>query len=58
MELSLDELEKVAGGNIEEDAAVVTVVALKTINAADGPGEVGQNLGSKILSSVAVLPAG
>ena len=30
-ELNLDQLDKVSGGNIEEDAQVVTVIARKTI---------------------------
>ena len=57
-ELTLEQLEQIAGGNIEEDATVVTVTALKDINAADGPGEVGQALYYGPLKSVAFFPAG
>ena len=58
MELSLDDLDKIAGGDIEEDATVVTVVALKTINAANGPGEVGEMGHYGPIQCVAVFPAG
>ena len=59
-ELSLDQLDKVSGGNIEEDAQVVTVIARKTITAANGPGEVGDISGfnHEAFEAVAVFPAG
>ena len=59
-ELSLDQLDKVSGGNIEEDAQVVTVIARKTITAANGPGEVGDlaQWTHEPFEAVAVFPAG
>ena len=59
-ELRLDQLDKVSGGNIEEDAQVVTVIARKTITAANGPGEVGDISGfnHEAFEAVAVFPAG
>ena len=57
-ELSLEALEEVAGGNIDPDTPITTVVALKTIMAANGPGEVGDFSYGEQLTLAVTIPAG
>ena len=56
--LSLDELEGVAGGNLPLESEPIYVMALRTINAANGPGEVGDVLYGETLELVAQISAG
>ena len=57
-ELSVEELGEVAGGNIDPDTPVKTVAALKTILAANGPGEVGDMRDGEKLILATTIPAG
>ena len=58
-ELTLEMLEQISGGQFElDDPRVVTVKALRTINAAKGPCEVGDLLDGEVRKLVVTIPAG